>query len=270
MSTAGQEREEPGRAGQGCAAQRRRHRAGHPPCASSPVSTQHPCSTLISHCSHYTRFPCCSHCSPTTPKTHFARRTHCPHCTQSTHKPTLPVAPAAPTHPEPSAPVGCREHRSHSPFGVSVPPPGHAAATIPKWSWLLSPSWLRGRGSLGWTPCHCPHRWAGAAAGCAAVGTVAGAAWGTPDRALRGPGLPALPAEEPRVHPQDPWGRGRAAARGGESHTLRRGDGSHWEVTDKVTTSLSLSASQGQQPAVSPALPKAQPRGVGAPTGDTW
>lgn len=42
MSRAGQEREEPGRAGQGRSEQRRRQRAGHPPCASSPVSTQRP------------------------------------------------------------------------------------------------------------------------------------------------------------------------------------------------------------------------------------
>lgn len=34
--------------------------------------------------------------------------------------------------------------------------------------------------------------------------------------------------------------------------------------------SLALSALQGQEPAVSPALPKAQPWGVGAPTGNTW
>lgn len=52
---------------------------------------------------------------------------------------------------------------------------------------------------------------------------------------------------------------------------LWRGDGGHCEVIDKVTfPSLSLSAPQGQEPAVSPALPKAQPLGVGAPTGDTW
>lgn len=43
-------------------------------------------------------------------------------------------------------------------------------------------------------------------------------------------------------------------------------DGSRWEVTDKVTSSLPLSAPQGQEPAGSPALPKTEPRGVGVPT----
>lgn len=37
----------------------------------------------------------------------------------------------------------------------------------------------------------------------------------------------------------------------------------------RLSSSLPLSARQGQEPAGSPALPKAQPRGVGAPTGAT-
>lgn len=187
-------------AGPGCA-RRQEETPSRAPCAPSPVSTR-------------SRGP--QHPLP-------------PQHPQHLQHPQHPLPLSARTPRAPHAPRGGWE--AAVPFtlpslGVSIPG-GSFGATIHPRGGPRYPKRPRGqqhvwgccrrwRGVPGRWLSRCPRRCAGAGAGRAAGRAVAGAARGAAGRALGGPGLPALPAQEPRVHPQDQGGCGRAAARGGE------------------------------------------------------